>query len=231
MFHKVSYVNALPEYKLCVRFSEGVTKIYDVSPLFEKYRMFEPLKSDSELFTSVVVDQGGYGVVWNDDIDISCDELWENGAVVDTPFDGLIAMGDATLLWGLSESALRKAINYGKLIYGTDVCKFGKQWVVSKKAMEREYGRVNNSFEKFSVKEYNFTLNGIKQRAQSVMSTPYTVGDNDLREFLREFVPIVNCNKRAYLEVDVDNKSKDDILSEFGWMPMMTHAAYYKCFN
>jgi hypothetical protein len=29
---------------------------------------------------------------------------------------------------------------YGKLINGIDVCKFGKQWVISKAAMEREYG-------------------------------------------------------------------------------------------
>lgn len=43
-------------------------------------------------------------------------------------------------LWSLNESTLRKAISYGKLIEGVDVCKFGKQWVVSAKAMRREYG-------------------------------------------------------------------------------------------
>ena len=60
--------------------------------------------------------------------------------LVETPFDGLMAFGDATLLWGLNESTLRKAITYGKLVDGVDVCKFGKQWVVSMKAMRREYG-------------------------------------------------------------------------------------------
>ena len=63
-----------------------------------------------------------------------------NGKDVDTPFDGLIALSDATTLWGLNESTLRKAITYGKLINGQDVCKFGKQWVVTTKAMQREYG-------------------------------------------------------------------------------------------
>ena len=29
---------------------------------------------------------------------------------------------------------------YGKLVDGVDVCKFGKQWVVSMDAMQREYG-------------------------------------------------------------------------------------------
>ena len=43
-------------------------------------------------------------------------------------------------IWGLNESTLRKAITYGKLVNGVDVCKFGKQWVISTEAMRREYG-------------------------------------------------------------------------------------------
>ena len=31
-------------------------------------------------------------------------------------------------------------ITYGKLVNGVDVCKFGKQWVVSMEAMKHEYG-------------------------------------------------------------------------------------------
>ena len=71
---------------------------------------------------------------------MSCDELWENGVQVETPFDGLMAFSDATELWGLNESTLRKAVTYGKLVNGVDVCKFGKQWVVSVDSMKREYG-------------------------------------------------------------------------------------------
>ena len=44
------------------------------------------------------------------------------------------------MLWGLKESTLRKAIAYGKLMNGIDVCKFGKQWVISSASMIREYG-------------------------------------------------------------------------------------------
>ena len=51
-----------------------------------------------------------------------------------------MAFSDATFLWNLNESTLRKAIAYGKLVNGVDVCKFGKQWVVSTEAMKREYG-------------------------------------------------------------------------------------------
>lgn len=141
MFHKIKAVNALPDYRLSVQFAEGVTKIYDVKPLFDKWPPFSSLKNLPELFSDVEVDVGGYGVIWNDDLDLSCDELFENGETVETPFDGLMAFTDATQLWGLNESTLRKAISYGKLVNGVDVCKYGKQWVISTEAMKREYGQ------------------------------------------------------------------------------------------
>ena len=139
MFHKIKNVFPLPDYRLSVQFSEGITKIYDVKVLFEKIPEFSKLRDNAE-FDCVSVDVGGYGIVWNDELDLSCDELWENGVRIDTPFDGLMSFGDATELWGLNESTLRKAISYGKLVNGVDVCKFGKQWVVSVDAMKREYG-------------------------------------------------------------------------------------------
>ena len=139
MFHKIKTVSPLPEYKLSVQFAEGCTRIYDVAPLFERIPVFGELKN-AGCFSDARVDVGGYGVIWDDDIDLSCDELWENGVAVQTPFDGLMAFSDATELWGLNESTLRKAVRYGKLVDGVDVCKFGKQWIVSVKAMQREYG-------------------------------------------------------------------------------------------
>ena len=141
MFHKVKTVNALPNYWLSVQFVEGVTKKYDIKPLFEKLTVFRELEKNNRLFSEVEVDTGGYGIVWNDNLDLSCNELFENGKTIKTPFDGLIAFTDATQLWGLNESTLRKAIAYGKLVNGIDACKYGKQWVVSTIAMKREYGQ------------------------------------------------------------------------------------------
>lgn len=138
-FHKVKDVSALPDMKLSVQFANGTTKICDVRPLEQRFAAFKTLE-DEALFGSVAVDQGGYGVIWNDDLDLSCDELWGEGAEVATPFDGLMSFSDASELWGLSESTLRKAIAYGKIVPGVDARKFGKQWVINRNAMSREYG-------------------------------------------------------------------------------------------
>lgn len=140
MFHKIKSVSPVEDCKLIVQFTDGVTKLYDISPLFNKIPAFSYLKEKPEKFADVSVDTGGYGIIWNDELDLSCDELWEHGIIVATPFDGLMSFSDATELWGLNESTLRKAIAYGKLTNGIDVCKFGKQWVVSVDAMNREYG-------------------------------------------------------------------------------------------
>ena len=139
MFHKVKEVYPLPDMRLSVIFANGATKVYDVAPLLSRFDAFKMLQ-DSHVFGSVEVDVGGYGIVWNDDIDLSCDELWENGVTEETPFDGLISFADASELWGLSESTLRKAISYGKLVSGVDARKYGKQWGVTEAAMRREYG-------------------------------------------------------------------------------------------
>lgn len=68
----------LPDYRLGVRFSEGRTKIYDVKPLFDKIPVFAELK-DGNRFEDVYVDVGGNVIAWNDRIDLSCEELWDNG--------------------------------------------------------------------------------------------------------------------------------------------------------
>jgi len=140
MFHKIKDIQVLPEHKLNVHFVEGLRKIYDVNALSEKHTVFKQLTENDQLFNSVKVDVGGYAIVWNDDLDLSCDELWENGEKQDSPFDGLMSLRDATDMWGLNESTLRRAIIYGKFLLGIDVCKFGKQWVISYDSMIREYG-------------------------------------------------------------------------------------------
>lgn len=95
MFHKVKNVLPLPEFRLSVQFCEGVTKIYDVKPLFEKLSVFAALKDDPALFGSVSVDVGGYGIIWGEELDLSCDELWEHGTAVATYFDVHQAFNDA----------------------------------------------------------------------------------------------------------------------------------------
>lgn len=53
-------------------------------PLFDKKCGFMILKENQGMFYDVQVDTGGYGVVWDDELDLSCNELWERGVIKKT---------------------------------------------------------------------------------------------------------------------------------------------------
>lgn len=82
MFHKVKSVMPLPDLSLLVEFENGSRKIYDTKPLFAKWQAFQALANIKGLFEQVRVDTGGYGVSWNDDLDLACDELYHNGSEI-----------------------------------------------------------------------------------------------------------------------------------------------------
>lgn len=74
---RVRSVAPLDGVRLRVRFDDGHEVIYDCRPLLAR-PAFAPL-ADPALFRSVTVDPGGYGISWNDDIDLSEYELWTHG--------------------------------------------------------------------------------------------------------------------------------------------------------
>lgn len=82
MFYKVKSVEPKENYNLLVIFENNIQKIYDVSLLFDKYLTFNQLQTIKGLFEQVKVDIGGFGISWNDEIDISCNELWNNGILI-----------------------------------------------------------------------------------------------------------------------------------------------------
>lgn len=79
MFYKVKSIQALDNYILCVTFENNVIKYYDLTMIFDRWQEFRELQNNKELFESVKVDVGGYGISWNEYLDLSCNELWNNG--------------------------------------------------------------------------------------------------------------------------------------------------------
>lgn len=74
---KIISAQAIDDRTLLVEFSNDEIKRYSISQLIEK-PMFAPLQNPS-FFKNFSVELGGYGLVWNDEIDISEYELWKNG--------------------------------------------------------------------------------------------------------------------------------------------------------
>jgi len=72
-------IKTLEEMKLLITFRDGIKKIYDVRKLYEELPQFSVLEDDRKMFERVRVDVGGYGISWNDELDLAAEELWENG--------------------------------------------------------------------------------------------------------------------------------------------------------
>ena len=79
MFHRIQSITPKDSYILTATFLDGTVKDYDLKPLFTEIPVFNDLNTISGLYEQVHVDVGGYGIVWNDSIDLSSDEIWENG--------------------------------------------------------------------------------------------------------------------------------------------------------
>lgn len=79
MFYKVKSVKPLENFILLIDFENGIQKYYDVKKLFDKFTYFQNLLNINGLFEQVKVEANGYAVSWNDDLDIACNELWNNG--------------------------------------------------------------------------------------------------------------------------------------------------------
>ena len=67
----------MEETELLVRFDNGVEKTYDCGPLLGRPEF--RLLSRPAFFRAVRVDPGGYGISWNDKMDLSGYELWVHG--------------------------------------------------------------------------------------------------------------------------------------------------------
>ena len=82
MFYRVESVEPKDNFILSVSFTDGVKLEYDIKPLFLKWDVFNNLKTVKGLFQQVKVDAGGYGISWNDEIDLASEELRINGRIV-----------------------------------------------------------------------------------------------------------------------------------------------------
>ena len=81
MKHLLKNITPLKNYKLLAEFQNGEKRYYDVSSWINKNKAFKPLEYENGLFERMSVDTRGLAVVWNEDIDLYCDELYENGVL------------------------------------------------------------------------------------------------------------------------------------------------------
>ncbi len=79
---KIQYIKVLEHYRLLIIFENDEVRLFSVLPKLNQ-APYNQLK-DNNLFQNIRLDSGGYGISWNDDIDLSENELWQNSALLTT---------------------------------------------------------------------------------------------------------------------------------------------------
>lgn len=82
MTHKIKSVKPMENTVLLVEFQNGIEKTYDIQNIYFVFPQFKIFETEKKLFAQVQVDVGGYGISWNDELDLDAEEIWENGIEV-----------------------------------------------------------------------------------------------------------------------------------------------------
>lgn len=84
MLHRIQSVAARQNYMIEAVFFGGAIKQFDVKQLFSVFPPFQKLQTERALFEEVRVDAGGYGISWNDELDLDAETIWEDGILVES---------------------------------------------------------------------------------------------------------------------------------------------------
>ena len=125
MTHRIISVKPIDNMMLSVVFQNGIEKTYDISSLYDVFPQFRILEKEKYLFEEVQVDVGGYGISWNDELDIDANSIWEEGTEtgVRQQMDVMHLLADSLIrsreMVGLTQKQLSDKVG----IYQADISK------------------------------------------------------------------------------------------------------------
>ena len=122
--YTIKSVEAKENFILSALFVNGITKEYDIKPLFNIFSTFIEFKTNPGLFEQVKVDTGGYGIYWNDDLYLDANDIWEDGIEVGKEEVDIVDMLISELIKaremvGMTQKQLSEATG----IYQSDISK------------------------------------------------------------------------------------------------------------
>ena len=121
MLHKAIDVRFLDGTSLEVAFQDGQIKRYDMAQLFGKYPQLCALKNRSLFLSGHLA--GTSGIIWNDDLDIDAETIYEDGETV-----RVVAPADEMLARAISSARARVGLTQKQVadLAGIDQSDFSK---------------------------------------------------------------------------------------------------------
>lgn len=123
MSHKIKSIKTKDGLILEAVFLDGTVREYDVANMFALYPLMEKLE-DRSCFDRARIDVGGYGISWDDELDLDAETIWEEGKCVGKEKMDLMSelaskLSDARANVGLTQKQLSERTG----IYQADISK------------------------------------------------------------------------------------------------------------
>lgn len=109
MFHKAKSLEFKEGTVLELSFRNGEIRRYDISALYDRYPQMKALEN-RELFLSGKL-AGGYGIIWNDDLDLEVETVYEDGE----DFGHVSEMSNAIVADAVTKARLSKGLTQADL--------------------------------------------------------------------------------------------------------------------
>lgn len=125
MTHKIKSVKPLEHFVICVVFQNGIEKKYDMRNMYPLFPQFQEFEKVTGLFEQVTVDVGGYGISWNDTLDLDAEEIWDNGIETGNKYklDVIIQLADTLVRSRELAGVTQKQLSELTGIYQADISK------------------------------------------------------------------------------------------------------------
>ena len=143
MHRIITSVEAKDNLTLIAIFTDGEVVSFDVKTMFSKYPIFRDLE-DKKLFDAVKIDGLGYGVSWNDELDLSSDGIYLRGEHI-----------------GKTDPDLRKLL-------GQNLADAREERGISQRELSRRSGVIQAEISKIEQGKGNPTLATLQKLARSL---------------------------------------------------------------
>lgn len=84
MYNRITDIVFKENLIVIVTFQSGEVKEYDFKRLSSSYPPYKRLEQEPELFMNGIIAPGGSGIIFDDETDIPCEELYDYGKLIKT---------------------------------------------------------------------------------------------------------------------------------------------------
>lgn len=79
----IKSISVREPFILVVKFATGERKEVSLRTLIEGNDVFSIFNDNEDYFKEVKIDKGGFGLYWDDNLDVSADYLYDKGSLID----------------------------------------------------------------------------------------------------------------------------------------------------